>query len=482
MTGPAETIDAMDVLEVMDAMDVLVVARGDWRPAVRCLGNQIRSPHRIIVETETETAAGVPEGVPTGVVVVPSGRGIAAATGDYVALIGDLDSPHPAWLTDVARAFVPDTPDGTDPAGITAVCWGGLALGADGIVAGVHLPPPVSRGGGPPRPGYAVRRAALTPDGKLPHGTRVHGIARLLTTRRASEPLPEPAGEAGRLDHGPAVSVVLPVRNAARTLGGQLAALDAQDYTGPWELVVVDDGSTDRSMAVLHAMRPQRPALRRIPSAGRGAGAARNAGMRAARGDLLLFCDADDVAGPGWISAMVAALEHAPLAGGALDCHALSGAFTDEQPVSLPEQGETLSFARSANCGVRRETLRAVGGWAEFLSTGEDVELSWRVQLAGHELAYAPDAVMNYRLRPTLAGVARQKWAYGLTGALLYRMYRHAGYRRRPWPEVLRSWAWMLRHLPDLARPGRPRRRWIRYAARLAGFAAGSLRHRAAYF
>ncbi|WP_030435446.1 glycosyltransferase [Actinoplanes subtropicus] len=443
-------------------IDVVLVAGHDWRPAVRRLRGQTRPPARVIVETASPVT-----GDPGKVTVVPPGRGIATATADWVALLGEADDPYPAWLAEVATAA---------GVGADAVAWGVLTLDGAGIVESVDLPPATAGTRGRPAPGIAFRRSLATSDGRLPRRTRVTGLPRLLSTRPARDPV---------TCGSPTVSVILPVRNAAATLGDQLDALAAQDYRGAWELIVVDNGSTDHSAAVADARRDRLPGLRTISApAARSAGVARNAGVRAAAGERLVFCDADDVADPGWLTAMVAALADADLVGGALDCSVLSPAFMDEQPAPLPAQGEPLPFARSANCGIRRSVLHAVGGWAEHFrgGAGEDVELSWRVQLAGYRLAYAPAARMGYRLRPTLSGVARQKWSYGLTGALLFRTFRNAGYRRRPWRQVLLSWLWMLRHLPDLGRPGTPRRRWVRYAARLAGFAAGSVRHRAAYF
>ncbi|GLY08380.1 glycosyltransferase [Actinoplanes sp. NBRC 101535] len=452
------------------AVDVVVSSRGGWRPVVTALRAQTRAPGRIIVES----AAG-PDGLPEDVVAARPGRGIAAAGAEFVAFLDDLDRPGPGWLEAVAAAAGTAPGEGPDVIG-----WGVLTVRADGIVERVDLPPVTAPAGRRPRPGTAVRRAALT-DGRLARDAGATGIARLLVTRRPAGSVPASAETGDPL----LVSVVLPVRDAASTLGEQLAALAAQDYAGRWELVVVDNGSTDRSMAVVEERRRSLPALRTIAAPGaRSAGVARNAGVRACAGALVLFCDADDVADPGWISAMVAALAEADMAGGRVECAVLNPGLAGEEPAQLPDQGEALPFARSANCGIRRSVLTAVGGWAETFAggAGEDVDLSWRVQLAGYRLVYAPAARMGYRLRADLPGLARQKWAYGLTGALLYRTFRNAGYRRRPWRAVLLSWLWMIRHLPDLARRGMPRRRWIRYAARLAGFAAGSLRHRAAYF
>ena len=448
----------------MISVDVIVSSRGDWRPVVDVLRAQTCPPARIVVESTTLRGD-----LSDGVLPAAPGHGADVARADVVAFLDDLDRPAPDWLAAVAAAAGP---------GADVVRWGTVTLRADGIVERVALPPSTGSAAGRPGPGIAVRRSALT-GGRIARGSRVTGIARLLVTR--GRPAAGPARDGDPL----LVSVVLPVRDAAATIGAQLTALAGQDYPGRWELVVVDNDSADRSMAVVEQMRPRLPALRTISAPGaRSAGVARNAGVRAAGGGLLLFCDADDVADPGWISAMVAALAGADMVGGAVECAALNPGLADEQPAQLPDQGEALPFARSANCGIHRPVLAAVGGWPESFpgGAGEDVELSWRVQLSGYRLDYAPEARMGYRLRPDLPGLARQKWAYGLTGALLYRTFRNAGYRRRPWRAVLLSWLWMIRHLPDLGRRGMPRRRWIRYAARLAGFAAGSVRHRAAYF
>src|SRR5215213_2921854 len=121
------------------------------------------------------------------------------------------------------------------------------------------------------------------------------------------------------------VSVVLPVRNERRHLGDQLSALAEQTYDGPWELVVVDNGSTDGSGDVARSFAPRVPALRVVSAPRRGLNHARNAGVRAARGEVLAFCDADDVAAPGWLAALVEALDgEVDIAGGALERFALN--------------------------------------------------------------------------------------------------------------------------------------------------------------
>jgi glycosyltransferase involved in cell wall biosynthesis len=89
------------------------------------------------------------------------------------------------------------------------------------------------------------------------------------------------------------ISVVVPVRDGAGVLAGQLGALAAQEVPEPWEVVIADNGSRDRLSEVVAARRASVPGPRVVDASGRsGVNHARNAGARAARGDRILFCDA----------------------------------------------------------------------------------------------------------------------------------------------------------------------------------------------
>src|SRR5439155_25008770 len=94
---------------------------------------------------------------------------------------------------------------------------------------------------------------------------------------RTTFPRPEPS----------LVSVVMPVRNEEENIGEQLAALADQIYPGAWEVVVVDDGCTDRSIGIVEKWRPRLPLLRVVRTSRQGLNRARNMGAAAALGDLL---------------------------------------------------------------------------------------------------------------------------------------------------------------------------------------------------
>ena len=196
------------------------------------------------------------------------------------------------------------------------------------------------------------------------------------------------------------ISVVVPVKNGMPWVEDQLRALAAQQIEVDWEVVVADNGSDDGTRSCVLRWSERYPHIHLVDaSARRGAGAARNIGVRAARGRLLAFCDADDVVRPGWVASMSAALAGADLVAGVFDFSALDGV-----PKSIPVPAATrqlgfLPFALGANLAVRREVFEAVEGFCEELSPEEDVDLCWRLQLAGYRFAVTVDAAVEKRER-----------------------------------------------------------------------------------
>src|SRR5918999_5665103 len=118
----------------------------------------------------------------------------------------------------------------------------------------------------------------------------------------------------------PKLSVVIPCRDAADTLGVQLDALARQTWSEPWEVIVVDNGDDAAIAEIVEAYRKRLPTLRRVVASERpGQAHAMNAGVRAARGDSVAFCDADDEVGEGWLAAMGEALTRHEFVCGRID-------------------------------------------------------------------------------------------------------------------------------------------------------------------
>jgi glycosyltransferase involved in cell wall biosynthesis len=279
------------------------------------------------------------------------------------------------------------------------------------------------------------------------------------------------------------VSVVIPTRNAAETVGGQLAALAAQTYTGDWELVVADNGSTDDTAPVLHRWADRIPHLRVVDASGRlGSAAARNAGVAASRGELLAFCEADDVVTPEWLAALVATAPEYDMVSGTIEPGTLSSPEArawrgfPPTPLGLLSFGGFLPFAVGASCGVWRDVLDAVGGWNEEYRSQTDVELSWRVQVAGYTLGLAPDALVHYRLRSSLRALARQSFNEGVAGVHLYRDFRAHGVPRPPPRAALREWRRIATRVPRALRSSRARGKLVHEVAGRVGRLVGSVR------
>ncbi|MGO4612689.1 glycosyltransferase family 2 protein [Nocardia sp. 2YAB30] len=280
------------------------------------------------------------------------------------------------------------------------------------------------------------------------------------------------------------VSVVIPARDAATVLPGQLAALSRQQYPGAWEVVVADNGSSDDTVAVAIEWRPKLPRLRVADASSRkGINHARNVGAAEARGDFLIFCDADDSATPGWLLAMAKASHTADLIGGYPEPYVVHNqharTWRPPQPRDrLPEMMGYRPYAVGASLGVHAQVFHAVGGFNEaYGGGGDEVEFCWRAQNYSYTMAFAPDAVMRYRQREQLWPVVRQGYCFGRADAQLMRDFRPHGLRPVPVKAAARSWYHLIRRTPELIYPQRAGRWWYGAAWRL-GRLVGSIRYR----
>lgn len=233
------------------------------------------------------------------------------------------------------------------------------------------------------------------------------------------------------------ISVVIPCFNAASVIEQQLEAL-TQQTMAPDEVIVADNGSTDRSRVIVEAYRDRLPGLTIVDASGvRGASHARNVGARAATGDYLAFCDADDIVDEGWLEALEQAFaEHSFLAC-RLNYEVLNGDTSNTAQTSGLQQFRTpfLPFAGCCGLAVRRDVHELVGGFDETILHLEDADYCIRIQMAGHPLVFVPGAVVYYRYgggteqsffearRATYCKA--YNWGYGL--ATLYQRYREQG-------------------------------------------------------
>ncbi|GAA2721740.1 glycosyltransferase family 2 protein [Cellulomonas aerilata] len=218
------------------------------------------------------------------------------------------------------------------------------------------------------------------------------------------------------------LTVVIPVKDGRGVVGQQLDALLAQVGLEDFEVLVVDNGSTDGTPDLVRTYAGRDPRVRLLEARDRaGASHARNAGLRAARSPSVAFCDADDVVSPGWAAAMADALEHHALVGGPLEWDRLNPTWAarargrvqkDGWSVLVP--GPPWPYPFAANTGVRRSVALEVGGYDEDLPWGgEDNDFAYRLRAVGIEPVWVPDAVVHYRARTDLLGLYRQGRGYG---------------------------------------------------------------------
>lgn len=233
------------------------------------------------------------------------------------------------------------------------------------------------------------------------------------------------------------VSVIVPVLDAAGTLPACLAALERLE-PAPAEILIVDNGSKDASLALARsfASRQHSQRVQILQETERGASAARNTGVRASQGDVIAFTDADCAPEPDWLGYVLPFFED-PTVG------AVAGRVVPAPPASVLERFSALYTLRApeapsrhrtwtpdsggfptANLVLRKNVFDAIGGFDSRLRLyGEDYDLCARIYAAGREIAYEPRARVAHRHRTSFGGMLRQ--AFGFGGSHAYLMREH---------------------------------------------------------
>ena len=240
--------------------------------------------------------------------------------------------------------------------------------------------------------------------------------------------------------------MIIPCLNEARNIRPCLESLAAQDYPEEFEIIVVDNGSLDRTRDIVSEWAGSDPRIRLISESKKGTASARNAGVRNAAHDFLAFIDADCEAPPGWLSTLVKGYQAAKIrdsnviaAGGrniapadarpfvkaieiALDSYL--GSYTSIQgrqyrrPVfvrNLSMSNALFEKAKVVEAGYFDESLR---------SEAEDAELNFHLAEAGYRLLFIPESYVWHRLRSSPILWLKNMFRYGKGRARLLK--RHA--------------------------------------------------------
>ncbi|WP_126174623.1 glycosyltransferase family 2 protein [Altericroceibacterium xinjiangense] len=219
----------------------------------------------------------------------------------------------------------------------------------------------------------------------------------------------------------PFVSVIIPTFNDSERLASCLEALEEQSYTGDYEILVVDNGSTTLPVVTGRA--------RLLQEAQPGSYNARNRALAEASGTVLAFTDSDCIPHRDWLAAGVKAVtasDDIGLVGGSVQIKPMSGGAPNvaelyEMATAFPQETYIREglYAATANMFTKRSVMDRVGSFNGQLRSGGDTEWGQRTAAAGYRLVYAPDAVVDHparshdeilrKLRRTVGG-ARDRW------------------------------------------------------------------------
>lgn len=258
----------------------------------------------------------------------------------------------------------------------------------------------------------------------------------------------------------PKVSIIVPVRNAERTIEKTLEYLASIDYPPErMEIVLADGGSSDGTVASIRRWQAEHSNIKliQVPNC-QSPGHARNEALKLAGGEFVLFTDGDCAPNRDWVQQMLLPFFRDPAIGGVggevltmrtetdnpteayceqVGFLSVSGrcgvvesgylpAPTERAPHEVSGGSESPFFA-TANAAFRKEAIAAAGGafWDE--PTGEDVDFSLRVQAQGYRLFFAREAVVRHMHRVALDSFLRQWYGYGFGHPLL--LTKHADAR-----------------------------------------------------
>lgn len=217
----------------------------------------------------------------------------------------------------------------------------------------------------------------------------------------------------------PGVSFVVPVLNGRRTLRPMIDGILAQRDGRPFEVIVVDDGSTDGSLKPLREWATA-GTLQLLEGSRRGAAAAINAGIRQACQPIICQIDQDVLLHHGWLSSLVCALEDPEVA--AAQGHYVTrrgaGFWACAMGLDLQQRysrirGRHVDHVCTGNTAYRARALHDVGLLDEQLGYGYDNDLSYRLTGRGHRLEYRADALSTHCWREDVQGYLRQQFGVG---------------------------------------------------------------------
>jgi len=227
--------------------------------------------------------------------------------------------------------------------------------------------------------------------------------------------------------HQPMISVVVCAYNADSTMEGCLASFQHVEYPN-FEVIVVDDGSTDKTGEISDKYAAKFPFIHVIHQPNLGLSAARNVGMYASKGEIVAYTDSDCYVDPHWLTYMAWAFQDnrfAAIGGPNLpppedNRTAACVAVSPGAPTHVLVTDEIAEHIPGCNMAYRKEHLLATGGFdATYRAAGDDVDLCWRLMDMGHTIGFHAGMMVWHHRRNTIKAYLKQQKGYGRAEALL---------------------------------------------------------------
>lgn len=273
------------------------------------------------------------------------------------------------------------------------------------------------------------------------------------------------------------ISVVIACYNGAKTVGVVLDSLCRQQWPGDWEVVFVNNGSTDASESLALSYQGRLPALRVVQGRGpgephSGVGHTYAVGMRHSTGDAILLLDADDEPGDAWLAGMAEALAEHDFVAARMDFTKLNAAWLvprqppqDTELIALPDP-PGYPFVYGCTLGIRRAVIEKVGYPDASCGACVDMDYCFRAYQAGFRLKLATRAVLHYRLRDGWQARYVQGKGYGHDQILAWAKYLAQPSGRPYWLMKLARWLlpWLVMRvikLPKQLSSRQARAAWV---------------------
>jgi glycosyltransferase involved in cell wall biosynthesis len=281
------------------------------------------------------------------------------------------------------------------------------------------------------------------------------------------------------------LSIVIPCFNAEKTIALQLEALANQEWDKLWEVIISDNGSTDKTLEIIEQFQNRIPNLRIINACEqKGAAYARNCGVQASQAESVAFIDADDEVALGWVAAIGNALSTYDFVTGQVETQKLNPSWLQSTRTGYGPRTRTVPppSAASSQLAVKRCLFNQVGGFDSTFKTCEDHDFCWRLYLQGVHLHVIDNAILHYRYRDTLRGIFQQQFSYGRGFVQLYKKYGPAGLGLMPavtdHTKALTTWWGLVKGGVKISfRPKSDRAKWTAFLGYHLGRLFGSLEY-----